>query len=149
MRYLASLAVILVAQAGAAWALGELNTARPGATFATVEASSAAACERLCADDTICMAWSFHANSCELKAIVPAATAQDGVISGVSQRAPASMRVRVEPAPTPTPAPEPGPGSAFEHAFAAAAPPAVEDEISLALLGGPEDESGLRARREN
>jgi len=145
MRYLASLAIIVIAQAGAAWALGDFNTARPGATFATVEAANPAACERLCADDTICMAWSFHANACELKATVPAAISQDGVVSGVSARAPASLRVRYQPPAPPQPAPE----AAFEDTFVAATPAEPEDDLSLALLGGPEDEHGLRTRREN
>lgn len=148
MRYLASLAIIVIAQAGAAWALGDLNTARPGATFATVEAANPAACERLCADDTICMAWSFHANACELKATVPAAISQEGVISGVSARAPASLRVRYEPPAPAAPAPE---AAEFlsEETFATIAEHEPEDDLSLALLGGPEDEHGLRTRREN
>ncbi|MEZ5957910.1 MAG: PAN domain-containing protein [Hyphomonadaceae bacterium] len=144
MRYLVPLAVILFAQTGATWALSDLNTARPGATFATIETATAAACERACADDTICMAWSFQANSCELKATVPAAITQNGVTSGVSQRAPASMRARFDP----PPAPAPGLETTVAEA-AATARIEDEDEISLALLGGPEDDSGLRARREN
>ncbi len=137
MRYLIPLAVIIVAQIGAAWAVGDNNVARRGGTYATVEANTAAACERLCADDTLCMAWSFQANSCELKAIVPNATEHNGIISGVSLRAPASMQVRYQPpalivspviaahenGPTPTATEE--------------APP---QELELALLGGPESE---------
>lgn len=148
MRYLASLAVILIAQAGAAWAFGDLNTARPGATFATMEAANPAACERLCADDTICMAWSFHVNACELKATIPAAIAQEGVISGISRRAPASLRVRHDPAAPPAPPPE-ATEIPSEETFAIIAEHEPEDELSLALLGGPEDEHGLRPRREN
>jgi hypothetical protein len=137
MRYLVSLAIIIIAQAGAAWATGDLNTARPGAAFATIEAESAAACERLCADDTLCMAWNFHANSCELKAVVPPAVAQEGVISGLSTRAPASLRTRLAP----TPAPQPEQASAAEEQ---ATEPPPEDEVSLALLGGPDPSEGLR-----
>lgn len=133
MRYLVSFALIAIAQIGAAWAVGESNVARPGATFATLEATSAAACERLCTDDGLCMAWSFHANSCELKAVVPAAIAQDGVVSGVSQRAPAAMRARYTPPAEPVELRE---TSADD--FAAPAP--AEDDISTALLGGPEPE---------
>ena len=69
MRTLLSILVLLIAQAGAAWAISEANTARPGATYSTVEADDATACEQVCADDTICMAWSFQENSCELKAM--------------------------------------------------------------------------------
>lgn len=140
MRYLIPLAVVIIAQVGAAWAIGDANVARPGGSFSTVEAQSAAACERLCADDTLCMAWSFHANSCELKAIVPTAIAQADVISGISQRAPASMRVRYEPAPTPAAEPV-----EIEDAPARSQPASLtEAEISAELLGGPETEAGLR-----
>lgn len=146
MRYLATFAVIALAQAGAAWAIGDFNVARPGGAYATVEAETPAACERICADDTICMAWSFQANTCELKATVPAAHAQDGVISGVSMRAPASLRVRFEApaavAPTATVA-----DSGEDDPPVGA--PMPEDEISMALLGGPEGAEGLRTRLGN
>jgi len=144
MRYLVPLAVLVVAQIGAAWALGDNNLARPGGAYASVEAETPAACERLCADDTLCMAWSFAANTCEFKAIVPPAIAQDGIISGVSARAPASMRARFEPAPAA--APTIVAADEQESQLAAARP---EDEISLALLGGPEAEEGLRTRLGN
>lgn len=143
MRYLAPLVVIIAAQIGAAWAVGEPNVARPGGVFATVPAASAAACERACADDTLCMSWSFEANSCELKAIVPAAAARDGVISGVSARAPASMRVRFEP-----PAPMVNETIIIAHeddaptAIAAADAPTID--ASIALLGGPDTAEDLR-----
>ena len=140
MRYLIPLAVVIAAQIGAAWAMGDSNVARPGGTYATVEADSAAACERLCADDTLCMAWSHQTNSCELKAIVPAATEREGITSGVSLRAPASMRVRYEPpaAAAPTIA-------AHEDEPAPVATEAMSrQEIELALLGGPETGGDLR-----
>ncbi len=141
MRYLVTFAVIALAQAGAAWAIGDFNVARPGGAYATVEADTPAACERICADDTICMAWSFQANACELKAIVPAAHAQTGAISGVSVRAPASLRVRFEAA---APATSPAiVADAHEEDEPTSAPP-PEDEISMALLGGPETAEGLR-----
>lgn len=142
MRCLVPLAVVVVAQIGAAWALGDSNVARPGGTYATVEADSAARCERLCADDTLCMAWSHQANSCELKAIVPPATARGGITSGVSLRAPASMRVRYEP---------PAPVSNAPVIAAHEDEPALvsmelmsRQEIELALLGGPETGGDLR-----
>ena len=147
MRYLLPLAVLIVAQIGAAWALGDYNVARPGGSYATVEAETPEACERLCANDTLCMAWSFHANACEFKAIVPAAIAQEGVISGVSPRAPASMRARFEPAqPEATLAVVADEHEAMDTPVAAARP---EDEISLALLSGPDTEEDLRVRLGN
>jgi len=143
MRYLAPLAVLIFAQFGAAWAIGDPNVARPGGSFSTVQAETPAACERLCADDTLCMAWSFHANSCELKAIVPAAVSQEGMISGLSSRAPASMRARLE-------LPQSPPTTAIVtddlESISAEAPP---EETSLALLGGPEPQEGLRTRLGN
>lgn len=142
MRYLAPLAVLIIAQIGAAWAVGDSNVARPGGAFSTLEAESAAACERLCADDTLCMAWSFEANACELKAIVPVAITREGVISGVSTRAPASMRARFESPPSGA--------SAVISAHQGDEPAAIamesdhREDISFALLGGPETEEGLR-----
>lgn len=142
MRYLAPLAILILTQIGAAWAVGDANVARLGGSFATIEAASAAACERACADDTLCMAWSFHANSCELKAIVPAATPLEGVISGVSARAPASMRVRFEP---PAPPAEPVIAVREDAAPATFAARATHSEdASLALLGGPAPAGELR-----
>ncbi|MCX7359803.1 MAG: PAN/Apple domain-containing protein [Alphaproteobacteria bacterium] len=139
MRYLIPLAVLTVAQIGAAWAIGDNNVARPGGSYATVEADTAVACERLCADDTLCMAWSYQANSCELKAIVPAATERQGVTSGVSLRAPTSMRVRYE-APVATPV-----ITAHEDEPALPAAEATpHQDIELALLGGPEPGGDLR-----
>lgn len=147
MRALFPLAVLLIAQAGAAWAVGEANTARPGATYSTAEADSAAACERLCAEDTICMAWSFRANSCELKATVPSSVAQESATSGVSSRAPGYLRVRYE-----APAPVAVPAAAAEMVPEADAPVPTasieEDDVSVALLGGPEPED-LRSRLGN
>lgn len=145
MRMVFPLALILAAQIGAAWAVGDMNVARPGASFATSETETPAACERLCADDTLCMAWSFHENSCELKAVVPAAIEQPGAMSGLSQRAPPAMRARLEP--PPVTAPEAVIES--EHTEFATADYLPEDEVSMTLLGGPEDEAGLRSRSEN
>ncbi len=148
MRYLAPLALLMVTQIGAAWALGDRNVARPGGSYAVVEAETPEACERLCADDTLCMAWSFRANACEFKAIVPAAIAQDGVMSGVSARAPASMRARFEAAP---PAAPPAVAGVEEQETIDPSITAhrTEDEISLALLGGPDTQQDLRVRLGN
>jgi NADPH:quinone reductase-like Zn-dependent oxidoreductase len=148
MRALFPLAVLLIAQAGAAWAVGEANTARPGATYSTTAADDAAACEQLCADDTICMAWSFRENSCDLKATVPSSVAQGGATSGVSTRARAFLRARYE-APA---AAASTPATAAEAVLEADGPAPIanpeEDDVSLALLGGPEPED-LRNRLGN
>lgn len=140
MRYWALLFVLLAAQAGAAaWAIGEHNVARPGGAYSTLDAQSAEACERLCAEDSLCMAWSFQANACELKAIVPAAIAQAGAVSGVSRRAPASMRVM-------PPQPSAQPAAAERPAVLAQAPEPIAGayDPSRDLLGGPDADEGLR-----
>lgn len=136
MRYLLPLAILIVAQVGAAWAVGDNDVARPGGSYATVEAPTAAACERLCADDTLCMAWSHQANSCELKAIVPAATEREGITSGVSLRAPASLQVRYQ-RPEPVVAPV---IAAHEEPAPVATEATPHQQLELALLGGPESE---------
>lgn len=151
MRTLTILAALITAQIGAAWALGDINTARPGATFSTVEAESAGSCERLCVQDTLCMAWSFHDNLCELKAVVPAAVAQDGAISGVSARAPASLRRQarirettiVAALETSALAPPVEPGALSEPTAA------TDSDISDQLLGGLETDGGIRERLGN
>lgn len=102
---------------------------RPAGAFATLEAADAAACMRLCADDGLCMAWTFRdAGACELRAVVPTAASEPGATSGVSARAPASMRRAIVTAPPAQPAPE-APGTE---------PPATYAHASDGLLGGPE-----------
>ncbi|MGQ0533164.1 MAG: PAN domain-containing protein [Caulobacteraceae bacterium] len=143
MRLLLPVTALALAQVGAAWAVRDVNVARPGGAFSTVEVENAASCERVCADDTLCMAWSYRDNLCELKAIVPAAIVQDGTISGVSARAPLSLRdrsVRTEMAPDAPPE------------IPSATDPALtqpEDDVAVMLLGGLEHEEKLRTRLGN
>lgn len=121
--------------------------ARPGGTYSSVEADNAVACARVCADDTICMAWSFRENTCELKATVPAQVAQSGATSGVSARAPGYLRVHYE---TPVAAaPATSAEVSIEADTQATTTSVEEDDVSLALLGGPEPEEGLRNRLGN
>jgi hypothetical protein len=150
MRTLSILAVLAAAQIGAAWAIGDMNVARPGGAFATIEAESAGSCERLCVEDTLCMAWSFENNLCELKAVVPMAVTQDGVISGISARAPASLHA--QPLLRETTAVEPFPDANAVAVTEEEAQPfaaLAEDDLSEQLLGGLEDDEGLRARLGN
>jgi hypothetical protein len=149
MRSLLSIAGLLITQAGAAWAIGEANMARPGGTYSSTEADDPAACAQICADDTICMAWSFRENTCELKATVPAEVAQSGATSGVSARAPGYLRVRYEAPAVAAPAPSATANPVLEAELPPTAPSLEEDDISLALLGGPEPEEGLRNRLGN
>jgi hypothetical protein len=144
MRYAVPFAVLALAQIGAAWAIGDSNVARPGGAFSTVDVANAAACERLCADDTLCMAWSFRGNSCELKAIVPRAVTENGAASGLSTRAPASMRAQPE-----APVPAVLPSVTAEAEADAVSEPLTDDSVAMALLGGPEDGEQLRSRLGN
>lgn len=148
MRTLFILAALAAVQLGAAWAIGDVNVARPGGAFATLEAESPGSCERLCVEDTLCMAWSFNNNLCELKAVVPASITQNGVISGISARAPASLRA--QPALRETMPVAAAPDIFAEAIVAAEAPSAsAEEDISDQLLGGLEGDEDLRARLGN
>lgn len=129
MRCLLALILVALTQIGSALALGDIDTARPGSVFYRLETENAAACDRACADDGLCMAWDFHDGQCELKAVVPAPQAAPGVISGVSARAPASLRLL-----TVTPNTSHNTGSETNVVVATLAP---GPDISDQLLGGP------------
>lgn len=123
-------AIVTTAAAGEA-------TRVPGA-YASLTTSNAAACSRACAEDGICMAWSFHAdNQCQLSAVVSAAPVQ-GLASGFSSRAPAALlpgtsTVYAEAAPTPVIV-QSTPKAPAEDSPAGAQ---GEDDGNLVLLGGP------------
>lgn len=119
-------------------AIGDANTARPGGVYVSLAAEDAAACSHLCAQDDICMAWTYRekpAQACELKAVVTPAVAEEGAFSGLSGRAPDFTR-RLAEATAPTP-PQPPP--------AAMTPVSTRHGASEGLLGGPDD-STLRPR---
>jgi hypothetical protein len=113
--------------------------------YVSLTTPSAAACARACADDGICMAWTFRAeNACELSAVVSASQPTAALASGLSQRAPAFALRQTTPPPaqideTPAAAPQGAAAEPEEELMTAAA-----DEDGL-LLGGPED-SDLRLR---
>jgi hypothetical protein len=65
---------------------------RPGGGYVSVPAQDAQSCAALCARDPICMAWSVRAESCELKAVIPAPSPSSGAVSGLSTRAPQFAR---------------------------------------------------------
>jgi hypothetical protein len=111
------------------------ETPRAPSAYTSLTTSNAAACARACADDGICMAWTFHAdNQCQLSAVVSQAS-QQALASGFASRAPANLRpsapiVHVEAPPSP---PAQTIGAAAEEA-----PPVPEShEDDLVLLGGP------------
>jgi hypothetical protein len=111
--------------------------------YVSLTTSNATACARACADDGICMAWTFRAeNACELSAVVSASHPEGVLASGFSSRAPAfalrqttSTLVEITQ-PSEQPVAENTPEPPLEVMTAAA------DEM---LLGGPE-EGDLRLR---
>jgi hypothetical protein len=123
-----SLAAIVTAAAASE------TTRIPGA-YASLTTTNAAACARACADDGICMAWSFHAdNQCQLSAVVSQASPQ-ALAAGFASRAPAHLQpsapiVLVEAPPSP-------PAHNLEAAAQEVPPTPGSHEADLVLLGGP------------
>ncbi len=108
----------------------ETGQARPGGDYRSADAASAEACARLCEADTICMAWTFRAGACALKAVAPAPIADAESMSGLAARAPGFMRVAAAAPPTPIAEAAPPP--------AVPAPPqAPARRDDYGLLGGP------------
>lgn len=111
----------------------------PRGAYASLTTADAAACARACAEDGICMAWSFRAeNSCALSAVIATTPDPEALATGASSRAPAFFQSRtpvVQPTSVDTPA-----QTAPQHLAAAKAedepPPPAEDDDTM-LLGGP------------
>lgn len=143
---LAAGAFALAAAAAAQQPAGDWHVDRPGAVYASLRTENAEACARRCADDGICMAWSYRIDrSCDLKAVAPAPVRAEGVISGLSPRAPDfAQRIAFEPLPPRSAAQAPTVGASAAPRVPA---PAAEMDVAAALLGGPEAEPAyLRPR---
>ncbi|MGE3302985.1 MAG: PAN domain-containing protein [Hyphomonadaceae bacterium] len=144
------------ALAGAAAGPIESGVDRPGGEYAFVPASDATACAAACANDQLCLAWTYRVHEfvgCELKAVVPRQISDADAASGVADRAATFLALTTPPSPaerSPAPSadtrmaaeePAPPPPSApvASRVFAAADPAAragagSKDED---LLGGP------------
>jgi len=109
-----------------------------GGAYATAPSRDAAACARACADDGLCVAWSYETEgACSLRATTPASPT--GAAHGFSARAPSAFREQAEGGAEDVNAPP------TTQAEAAPASARAEDETSLMLLGGLEtDAAGLR-----
>jgi len=124
---ISALAFVVVAAAAA-------ETVRSPGAYVSLTTADAALCARACADDTICMAWSFQRqNRCELSAVVPAALDANALAAGFAARAPMFLQpqtpvVQAEAAIEAAPAPE--------VAEVGEQTPPPEDD---GLLGGPEE----------
>lgn len=116
--------------APAAAAAHEFGVARPGGVYASAASEDAGGCAAACEADGLCMAWTWRAGVCELKATAPRPVIAAGAVSGLSARAPAFARA----ATVETPAPLPDLRAAFAPAPMPQVP-ASDDEIEL--LGGP------------
>ena len=129
--------LIVVAAAAAS------ETARTPGAYASLATRDAAACARACADDGICMAWSFRSdNQCDLSAVVSAPQPTQALAAGYASRAPAFLQpatpaVHAEPLEivAPQAAPPPLVASLAEEAPV----PPEPSEKDLVLLGGPLD----------
>mgnify|MGYP001357910258 CR=1 FL=1 len=119
-----------------------------GGAYASLPAADAAACARLCADDALCMAWSFQdARLCHLRATAPP-EAPTGLAHGLSERASGELRrmlIRDSDILGPTASQA---DAAPPEASTGVIPAAQLDEADALdgmLLGGLEtDETGLR-----
>ncbi len=99
--------------------------------YVSLTAASAAACARACAEDSICMAWSFHAhNQCRLRATVPGQADAQAVAAGFASRAPTFLQQEI-PIVHAAPVIADSPAPPSETAVVAKA------EDSGELLGGP------------
>ncbi len=117
MRHIIPFAGVLFAPA--AFASGHAGA------YMVSPAADAAACARVCAEDGLCISWTFADQSCALAAVVM--TPAEGVSFGLSARAPAQFQLRSIPS-LETPA---GAGGVD----AAAKPDAIDPAPDL--LGGP------------
>lgn len=96
------------------------------------------ACAHVCADDTLCVAWTFGGpGKCGLMAAAPEIT-EIGWVSGFSPNAPSFLRQSTQTA-AETASP-PATAAPAEHVDAQ-----PETQMETALLGGPE-EGALRTR---
>ncbi|HWA00148.1 MAG TPA: PAN domain-containing protein [Caulobacterales bacterium] len=128
--------------------VGQVDVAFQGGGYASLHGESAAACAQLCAQDNICMAWTFRAaqqGACELKAVIPHATPETGAVSGLSSRAPDFARQLAEAAPAKAPVAAVTRGAADVVAANASDPAAGAGPQEL--LGGPPDDE-LRSQFE-
>jgi hypothetical protein len=118
------------------FALALASEANAAGAYLSSPTRDSAACARLCADDGLCIAWSYTAEgACQLRANAP--EGPSGIASGVSARAPGTLRqafVNHAPAVAPSPAP-----AAPESAAAAAVAPIGDDSADAELLGGPSE----------
>lgn len=139
---------LVLALLGGVAAAGATEPRSYGA-YTSLTLASPAACARACADDGICMTWTYRAeNVCDLSAVVSTSRSEGVIASGFSARAPTlalrQLTVSSEPAASPTPVIEAPPSTLVDDAEPPFATTPQQDsladeEASAMLLGGPDD----------
>lgn len=74
----------------------ETGVARPGGTYTSFRMADANACAAACAQDALCMSWTFVADPqgrCDLKAVIPHPVMDHLAVSGLAARAPSFSRL--------------------------------------------------------
>lgn len=117
MRRLFVFAFALAIMATATARAGDL----PRGVYASVAAADSADCARICADDTLCVSWSFQSgnDTCALRATRPAGPAPVALAAAASYAEAAPITAPMEPAARPQ-----------------------AQEVQESLLGGPESAEG-------
>lgn len=129
--------IIAAASALAVIALAAFDAPRANGAYSNTHVANADACARLCAGDTLCMAWVYTEGYCALRATVPASLPAS-VATGLSPRAPSALRPEPQAL---TPASIAAPPPARTHAPEPMPRRPVEPVETAALLGGPEEDS--------
>jgi hypothetical protein len=138
-----ALTAATVTAAAATIAAGPPETGfdRPGGVYSNVATKDAAACAIACAQDRICMSWTFRITEyvgCSLKAVVPPAIADRDAVSGVDDRAGDFLSlVSNAPLPAPPSAEPPPSPTAFATSEPPPKPPEAPSEPKAELLGAP------------
>jgi hypothetical protein len=139
-----ALAAATVTAAAGAIAAGPPETGfdRPGGVYSNVPAKDPAACAIACAQDRICMSWTFRATEfvgCSLKAVVPGAVPDHQAVSGIADRAAEFLPLVsiAPPAPASVEAAPPAPAANLAAAKPQSSPPAASKDEASELLGAP------------
>jgi hypothetical protein len=144
------LAGALVAIGAAVLAIAAAPTEDPNdrGAYAFVPAADAAACAIACAQDSICLAWSYKASEfvgCSLKAVVPLPVEDSEIVSGIADRAAAFLALTQPAAPQAAPA-RPKPAARPVPARIAPSTPAPRPyQQTAAAAPSPRDEELLGA----
>ena len=129
--FIGAVSLVVIATAAAA--------SETSGAYTSLTTANAAACARACADDGICMAWSFHTgNQCQLSAVVSAQASPQALAGGFASRAPVHLRPSAPIVNPDAPPPLSPPAHNIETAEEVPSPPEAQPD-GLVLLGGPSE----------